>query len=114
VLQRGGNKGSENLIYKMSEFEFTTEYVPGERNNFADVLSRLVANYSESQDYSMISISDILKLIQEAHDMNLHHGFTKTFEALRGKVCPGKNKDFNDFFLSCSFCKEKNNRKTRL
>jgi hypothetical protein len=60
----------------------------------------------------MISISDRLEIIREAHDMNLHHGFTKTLEALRGKVWPGKTKDVNDFILSCSCCKEKDNRKT--
>jgi hypothetical protein len=44
--------------------------------------------------------------------MNLHHEFTKTWEASRGKMWPGKTKAVNDFILSCSCCKEKYNRMT--
>jgi hypothetical protein len=33
----------KNLVYKLSELDFTVEYVLGGKNNLADVLSRLKA-----------------------------------------------------------------------
>jgi hypothetical protein len=36
-------QGLKNIDYKLSELEFTVEYVLGGKNNLADVLSRLKA-----------------------------------------------------------------------
>jgi hypothetical protein len=104
------NKRLENLVIKLNEFDFTVDYIPGEENNLADVLSRLMVSsvFNETE----IAFGRRLELLRAAHDSEgLHHGLTKTLMNLKGKLWPGKTKDVYDFISSCECSKSKENRK---
>ena len=105
------SKKIENWLSELKEFHFTAEYIPGNSNIAADVLSRqldspirAIAALSRAQRV-LVPRSEVNQLLLSYHDQAGHTNWRKTLEKLQEQYFwEGMRHDVRRYCDSCGIC----------